>query len=113
MSGKQFLLTLLVAAAAAFAGGIFAVRLFPPSAIQKSVSAQEYHLLDAEGVKRASFVVSITEEPSLILRDREGKRRTEISFTESGEALWSQNPAAPDTTYLLAHDGRQPFLDRE
>jgi hypothetical protein len=113
MSGKQFLTVLLVVAVAAFAGGLFAVRMFPPNASQKSVSAQEYHLLDAGGVQRASFEVSISDEPSLILRDREGKQRAMLSFTESGEALWSRSMTAPDSVHLLTHDGRQPFLDRE
>jgi len=113
MSGRQFLLVLLVAASAAFAGGTFAVRLLPPAASQKTVSAREYHLLDSEGVKRASFVVSITEEPSLILRDREGKRRTVISFTESGEALWSEVTPTQDSTHFLAHNGRLPIPNCE
>jgi len=113
MSGKQFLAVLLVVAVAAFAGGLFAVRMFPPNASQKSVSAQEYHLLDAGGVRRASFEVSISDEPSLILRDREGKQRAMLSFTESGEALWSRNTSATDTLHLLAHDGKPPFVDSE
>lgn len=113
MSGKQFLAVLLVAAVAAFAGGLFAVRFFPPNATEKSVSAQEYHLLDLAGVQRASFEVSISDEPSLILRDREGKQRAVLSFTESGEALWSRNASATDTLHLLAHDDKQRFMDSE
>jgi hypothetical protein len=113
MSGKQFFVLLIVVAIAAFAGGMAATRIFPSSAPQKTVSAQEYHLLDAAGVRRASFEVSITDEPSLVLRDQEGKRRAVLSFSESGEALWSQSLTAPDSVHLLTHDGRQPFLDRQ
>ena len=113
MSGKQFFILLIVVAIAAFAGGMAATRIFPSSALQKAVSAREYHLLDVAGVRRASFEVSITDEPSLVLRDREGNRRAVLSFSESGEALWSRSMTAPDSVHLLTHDGRQPFLDRE
>jgi hypothetical protein len=110
MSGKQFLGVLLVAAVAAFAGATFAVRLLPPDLSRQSLSVREYHLLDAGGVRRASFEVSYTEEPTLILRDREGKRRAALSFSESGEVLWSRSVTAPDSVHLLTHDGRQASL---
>jgi hypothetical protein len=108
MSGKQFFVLLIVVAIAAFAGGAAATRIFPSSAPQKAVSAREYHLLDVAGVRRASFEVSITDEPSLILRDREGNSRAVLSFGESGEAIWSRSAGAADTLNLAAHSGRRP-----
>jgi hypothetical protein len=110
MSTKQFLLVLLTAAVASYAGGTFAVRLLPPNPAQKTVSSQEFHLLDGQGVRRASFTVSLTEEPTLILRDREGKRRSVLSFTEGGEVLWSWNSNAADTLKENAHEGSEHFL---
>lgn len=110
MGTKQFLLVLLTAAVASFAGGTFAVRLLPPNPQQKTVSSQEFHLLDAQGVRRASFTVSLTEEPTLILRDREGKRRSVLSFDESGEAMWSSDTGSADTFIEITHDASEHLL---
>jgi len=90
MSGKQFLILVLVVAIGAFTGGAFSVRWFQKSAPQKSVTAHEMHLVDENGIERASFVINLADEPSLILRDKQGQRRAMLSFTENGEPIWSE-----------------------
>lgn len=84
MSGRQFVIFLIVGAAAAFVGGMAAVRMVTGKSVHRSMSAQEYHLTDIAGVKRASFSVSLIDEPALVLRDKDGKQRAILSFTESG-----------------------------
>jgi hypothetical protein len=90
MSGKQFLILVLVAAISAFTGGALSVRWFQNSAPQKAVVAREFHIVDDNGVKRASFVINLAEEPSLILRDKHGLRSAMLSFSENGEPIWGQ-----------------------
>jgi len=90
MSGKQFLILVLVVAIAAFAGGAFSVRYLQSNTPQKSVVAHEIHIVDANGTVRASFVINLADEPSLILRDKQGRRQSMLSFTENGEPIWSE-----------------------
>jgi len=90
MSGKQFLILVLVVAIAAFTGGAVSVRWFQSTAPQKSVVAREFHVVDENGVQRASFAINLADEPSLILRDKQGHRSAMLSFTETGEPVWSE-----------------------
>jgi hypothetical protein len=90
MSGKQFLILVLVVAIAAFAGGAFSVRYLQSTSPQKSVVAHEIHIVDSNGIERASFVINLADEPSLILRDKEGHRTAMLSFSENGEPIWSE-----------------------
>ena len=90
MSGKQFLILVLVVAIAAFAGGAVSVRWLQSGAAQKAVVAHEIHIVDDNGTERASFVINLADEPSLILRDKQGHRTAMLSFTENGEPMWSE-----------------------
>ncbi|HEY3293913.1 MAG TPA: hypothetical protein VGL38_00590 [bacterium] len=90
MSGRQFLILVLVVAIAAFAGGAFSVRWLQSSSPQKSLAARELHLVDESGTERASFQINLADAPSLILRDKQGHRRAMLSFTENGEPIWSE-----------------------
>lgn len=90
MSGKQFLILVLVVAIAAFAGGAVSVKWFQSSAPQKSVVAHEFHIVDDDGIERASFAINLADEPSLILRDKQGHRRAMLSFSENGKPIWSE-----------------------
>ncbi|RPH93631.1 hypothetical protein EHM69_09695 [candidate division KSB1 bacterium] len=104
MSSRQFILLLAVVALAGFAGGWTGSRMFPPSSAVTSITCREYHLTDAAGVRRASFIISLDDEPSLILRDRDGRRRSTLSFDENGEAFWSSlTSSSPETVNLAVH----------
>lgn len=111
MSSRQFIFLLVVVALAGFAGGLAGSRMFPAASRVNGITCCEYHLADAAGVRRASFVMSLDDEPSLILRDREGRRRAALSFNENGEAFWSSlTSTSPETVNLAAH---APNPDRE
>ncbi len=90
MSGKQFLILVLVVAISAFLGGAASVKWFQSNAPFKSVAAHQIQLVDDNGIERASFVINLADEPSLILRDKQGHRRSMLSFSENGEPIWSE-----------------------
>ena len=89
MSGKQALVTMLLIVVAGFLGGMASERLFGGAAKARTITAQEYQLVDAGGVRRATFVVNITDQPSLILRDKDGHAQATLSFDAQGQPVWS------------------------
>ena len=89
MSGKQIYLSMILVVVAGFLGGMVSERLFGGAAKARSVTAQEYQLVDASGMKRATFVVNIMDQPSLILRDNQGHPQATLSFDAQGQPVWS------------------------
>jgi hypothetical protein len=113
MSGKQFALLTLLVVMAGFLGGWLSARWLPVSRTARTISSGEYHLVDAAGVRRASFEINLADEPCLILRDQQGNRRAILSFTENGEPVWSAatdslNLGGPPMTVNLPHAARTP-----
>ncbi|TAK03203.1 MAG: hypothetical protein EPO39_12400 [Candidatus Manganitrophaceae bacterium] len=95
MKMKAYYRWLLLTAAAGWLGGVFSggwlsdpaasAEKFP--AHKKTVTAEDFHLVDKEGKLRGALFVSAQGEPGFALFDKDGKNRILLMVHADGSAL--------------------------